>query len=140
MKRFVKFFLVLVLGLRCASGEPKPIDPVWGKQACAHCMMLVSEKPPAAQALLTDGARRYFDDVGCLATWLENEHESARGLWVRAPTGEGWVDALTARYATGQRTPMDFGFLPAEAGVTWAEVSKGVKAADRHHGAKGMTP
>ena len=136
----MKFAALLVLIMGCASAEPKPVEPVWGKQGCAHCLMLVTEKAPAAQALLTDGSRRFFDDVGCLAAWLEQEQEPTKRLWVRAPGGEGWVDAVTATYSTGHHTPMDFGFIADTTGVTWAEVRASVTAQVTQRRADGAHP
>lgn len=120
--------VVMTLLLGCESGPPTPVDPVWGKQACGHCAMLVSEKPPSAQALLTDGTRVFFDDVGCLASWLGREQVETRKLWVRSPAGTDWVDATTARYSSNNPTPMDFGFIAAESGIPWSEVRARVAA------------
>lgn len=117
--------LALFLGA-CPDAAPRAQDPYWGKQACAHCAMLVSEKPPAAQALLESGQRKYFDDVGCLVAWEARESPKLKAHWVRAPTGDGWVDATTARFSAGNTTPMDFGFLPAAQGVTFDEVRAAV--------------
>ncbi len=125
------FALAVVLGLGCESGPPKPEEPVWGKQQCAHCSMLVSEKPPAAQALRDDNARKYFDDVGCLVAWEDREAPKLKAKWVRGPGGEGWVPAETARYSSGHVTPMDFGFLADTTGATWDEVRAAVQAKSR---------
>ncbi len=119
-------FALLAFGGCTASGDG-PEDPVWGKEMCAHCVMLVSEKPPAAQALMTDGTRKYFDDVGCLALWLDAEPRATKKTWVRGHGGEGWVEAEATRYATGQRTPMDYGFLAALEGIGFDEVRRRMK-------------
>lgn len=84
-----------------------PSDPVWGKEPCAHCRMLVSERRFAAQAV-ANGERRYFDDIGCLVLWSA-EHRTDKA-WVRDAEGNRWLEAASARYASGARTPMDFGF------------------------------
>jgi copper chaperone NosL len=111
----------------CTPALDVPAEPVWGKQACAHCSMLVTEPPPAAQLSRADGTRLFFDDVGCLAAHLDREGEGgAPHLWVRR--GEGWVSATGTRYASGARTPMDFGFLPAAEGVSWEALREAVRA------------
>lgn len=97
----------------CTKGD-EPKDPVWGKEPCAHCRMLVGDRRVAAQ-VFHDGERRYFDDPGCMILWLEENHltlgkADVRG-WVRdADGGDRWLDARTARYRGGATTPMDFGF------------------------------
>ena len=112
----------------CEESSPKPEDPIWGKQACAHCSMLVSEKPPAAQVLPVKGTRKFFDDVGCMVAWEDREAPQLKARWVRNPVGDGWVDATTAHYLGGQITPMDFGFLPAEEGISFEEMKTAVRA------------
>lgn len=121
------WLLALLVG--CTPGPDQAADPIWGKQACAHCSMLVSEKAPAAQLTLADGTRHYFDDLGCMAAWLDRSRSTPRQLWVRQ--GEAWVPAASARFAPGARTPMDYGFLPAaEGGVSWDEVRAAVRQKD----------
>ena len=120
--------LALALGLGllagCDPGPNKAAEPAWNKQACAHCMMLLSDKRFAAQATTAAGERHYFDDVGCLVEWLEGEGAGAKGAWVRTPTANGWIAAQTARFAAGAATPMDFGFAPAASGLTFTELKQ----------------
>lgn len=128
--------LAVVLLVGCAEKAVGPEEPVWGKQQCAHCAMLVSEPAAAAQALTTEGKRKFFDDPGCMVAWEEREHPQLKGQWVRGPGGTGWVDAKTAKYSPGHVTPMDFGFLADTEGVSYEEVRAAVKArtSQRHGG------
>lgn len=98
----------LVLLVACGSNHA-PADPIWGKQPCAHCRMLVSDPRFAAQARTARGESLYFDDVGCLLSYLA-EHPSSRASWVRDGSGQ-WLEAKRARYRAGAATPMDFGFI-----------------------------
>ena len=125
---FLRSLLVLLLLwlAACSPGMDEPAEPVWGKQACSHCAMLVTEQPPSAQLTLADGSRRFFDDVGCMVSFLAQEHAQVRHLWVRQ--GSQWVAAERARYQAGASTPMDFGFVAAEQGVDWATVQAAVRA------------
>jgi hypothetical protein len=105
----------------CEDGST-PVEPVWGKQACASCTMLVSDPRFAAQASTHEGARVHFDDPGCLAAWLHDHADTAQHAWVRGAAGT-WIDARTARYTAGQRSPMGYGFAVAEAGeAAWSDV------------------
>ncbi len=116
----------IALGLvACEAGLDRAQNPTWGKQPCDHCAMLVTEPKPAAQLVSAKGERLYFDDVGCMVAWVAEKGEP-KHMWVRAPEGEGWVEAKTARFASGVRTPMDYGFVPASEGVGWDEVTKKV--------------
>jgi copper chaperone NosL len=119
-----------LLGLASLACEDAnaPVDPVWGKQACASCAMLVSDPRFAAQLATEDGSRVFFDDAGCMATWLREHGGRARRLWVRNGAAT-WVDARTARFASGEKSPMNYGFAPAEGGdQQWADVEAAARA------------
>lgn len=122
-RQVIQAALGLALGAAC-KGASGPTDPVWGKEPCAHCAMLVGDRRYAAQAL-DDGDHFYFDDIGCMVLWLEGRGRARS--WVRGGGGTTWVEAATARYAAGAGTPMDFGFEPREGGETpWSEVRAAV--------------
>jgi hypothetical protein len=104
------WLMCLLLTAACHEAGDRPLEPVWGKQPCDHCAMLLDEPRFAAQAVTADGTRVYFDDVGCLAGWLD-EHPATARAWVRA--GDAWVPAAQARFASGARTPMGYGYVAA---------------------------
>ncbi len=105
-----------------------PREPVWGKEPCAHCRMLVGDRRYAAQ-VLHEGERRFFDDVGCMVLWLEERGAPSDPAWVRDANGPGWLDARSARYVGGKATPMDFGFEARQAqGIGFEEMRGAVTA------------
>lgn len=111
----------------CKAAGPKPEDPVWGKQPCDHCAMLVDEPRFAAQALTKDGAHLYFDDVGCLSGWMREHPGAATALWV--DRDGAWVPAGEARYVSGERTPMGYGFVASATGaLDWTAVQQRLAA------------
>jgi nitrous oxide reductase accessory protein NosL len=127
-RRSVLFALAAVAALAACSKSDAPIDPVWGKQACAHCAMIVGDKRYAAQ-VLAEGDRFFFDDIGCMVLWTEAQKAKPVRAWVRDPQATAWVDATSARYASGAHTPMDFGFeTRGEGGVGWSEMRQQVIA------------
>lgn len=108
-----------------------PVDPVWGKEPCAHCKMLVGDRRYAAQLVDDSGERKYFDDVGCLLLWMEAHKPPARS-WVHDAASSAWLDARTASYVPGARTPMDFGFeARASGGVAFDAAREAVLAKGR---------
>ena len=124
MKRALLFLLVA----GCSERVVEPEEPIWGKQQCAHCAMLVSAKPPAAQAITTEGKRKYFDDLGCMVAWEDRESPTVAARWVRAPDGSGWLDPERVHYVGGQATPMDSGFLPdAQGRFSFSDVRAAVR-------------
>lgn len=118
--------LALALAVFACETADQPVDPVWGKQACGSCAMLVSEPAHAAQLATADGTRVFFDDLGCLVEY-QKERGAAKKLWVRTSEGR-WVDAKTAKYKGGAKTPMDYGFTYAADGTAeFADVEDAVK-------------
>jgi copper chaperone NosL len=110
--RILLFFCALAAACNTAS---EPVDPVWDKQACQACRMIVDNPRFAAQLLEAGGERRFFDDIGCLAELLDQLAQAPRGIWVRDGGGR-WVDAKSIRYADSAPSPMDYGFVPDERG------------------------
>lgn len=110
----------------CATSR-EPSDPVWGKQPCDACKMIIGDRRYAAELVTPDGERRFFDDVGCLASYLASHHEEGVA-WVRTEGGK-WEDARRARYVSGVHTPMDYGFAETATGtVDFATVTSAVAA------------
>jgi hypothetical protein len=119
--------ILCLLPLVACEQADGPVDPVWGKQPCAHCAMLVSEPHHAAQAITADGARHYFDDLGCMA--LHAEEKPLKKAWAREGASGGWLDVEAASFRSGAKTPMDFGFEIVAGGGThdWTEVRAAVR-------------
>ena len=115
-------FAWVAIATACVVDATRPAEPAWNKQPCAHCMMLLSDKHTAAQLTLASGEREYFDDVGCLVSWLEDAKLDAHASWVRSPDGTGWLSTDTAKFASGAITPMDFGFVAAQTGISFSEL------------------
>lgn len=126
-------FAAAALALAACERLDTAIDPVWGKEPCGHCAMLVGDRRFAAQ-VVADGQRKWFDDVGCFVLWADEHPGKVERAWVRDAGGSGWVDAKGARYASGARTPMDFGFeghTADTAGVSYDEMRAAVVARAR---------
>lgn len=96
-----------------AGEAPKAIK--YGRDMCDHCTMLISEPQFAAQ-VWNPATKRYglFDDIGCAAVFMEENglvDKPGVRFWVAdADDPKAWLDAATAFYRTGARTPMDYGF------------------------------
>ena len=119
--------LLTGLVLAACATPLEPVDPVWGKQACDGCHMLISDPFYAAELIDAKGQRHFFDDIGCLVTYV-TEHEGVpRGMWVRA--GSRWIAADSARYTSGASSPMAYGFAAQEFGpLDFAAVRRGAAA------------
>jgi len=86
------FVLLLSMLFACHSEPPVALEPAWGKQSCAQCGAVLQDPRAAAQALLPDDSRKFFDDVGCLAAWLNVSGKKATKIWQRVSTvSAGWT-------------------------------------------------
>lgn len=125
--------LLLMLLVACEDAT-RAVDPVWGKQACAHCAMLVSEPRFAAELTTTAGDRAFFDDPGCMATYLVDRAPRVQKMWVRDAAG-AWIETANARFQSGAASPMDYGFAAAADGSEpWSAVERA--ASERAHRSK----
>jgi nitrous oxide reductase accessory protein NosL len=107
--------LLVALALAgCAEPTSGPARVVWGRHACDHCGMAISEIPFAAQVRTGPRDVARFDDFGCAVLWMEAHGGAAAAVEIWAMDSEGgaerWLDARRASYRPGQRTPMAYGF------------------------------
>ena len=118
------------LALGCERSPTHPVDPVWGKEPCSHCAMLVSDRGFAAQLTTFPGRRHFFDDVGCMVAFEDDRSPVVRAHWVHDGEGPAWLAVGEATFADGGRTPMDFGFVAKRSGgaLAWADVERAVRA------------
>lgn len=105
---------LLMIFSACVEGEAKPQDPLWERDSCAHCRMVLSEKRYAVQRILPNGQIHHYDDIVCA---MKHGHAPDEGkLYVRPDGGDEWVDAEKATYESGLRTPMNSGFGAVKSG------------------------
>jgi len=78
--------------------------------------MVLSDRSHAAQVRIhsMDGRSQvfFFDDLGCALVWLRDQpsrDDPATELWVADWRDGQWIDAKTASYVLGQKTPMGYG-------------------------------
>jgi copper chaperone NosL len=115
MLRQPRRWLLIGLAIAACSAGTEPVDPVWGKQVCDSCRMIVSDPAYAAELIDERGRRRFFDDIDCLDEYLvEHPQGVPRALWVRS--GSRWRAAEFVRYAAGAASPMGYGFVPSDDG------------------------
>lgn len=110
MKPYTSLFQIILtfLALSCQEIKLEPTEPVWEREGCAHCRMVLSEKRFAVQRILNSGEKHFYDDINCA---LKHNHLDNEGkLFVRPYGDEKWVSAEEVNYQSGLRTPMNSGF------------------------------
>ncbi|MBK8005601.1 MAG: nitrous oxide reductase accessory protein NosL [Gemmatimonadetes bacterium] len=135
MRRDLATALLTLALAACAAGGPRPIG--YGAEPCEHCHMTISDPRFAAEARTEGGRLLVFDDVGCLAAWLQGA-PGARGWVVSYVDQASWLPADSAVYLRTDtlRTPMASGLVALRPGaeadsvraalggtlLTWGEV------------------
>jgi len=107
--------LILTITNGCNSKPKGSVETMhWDRDMCERCKMAISERKFAVEAIDMKKNKTYrFDDLGCAVLWM-NENKIPLDdnikLWITdAKTGK-WIDAKSAIYIDGVRTPMDYGF------------------------------
>mgnify|MGYP001579587299 CR=1 FL=1 len=107
----VALWLLLCSFVVVACGDPAsgPVPVTWGRDTCSHCQMALGDQRHAAQ--IRSAARvEKFDDGGCALAWqIQHPDVEVREFWMADEDDGRWIDARTAHFRTGRRTPMDFG-------------------------------
>ncbi len=114
MKIFSLFFLLLLF-FGCERKIDLGVHNVhWDRDMCVRCKMVVSDRLYAVQTTdPTTGKTYYFDDIGCVILWFDEEKipwaKNAK-IWVTDHKTGKWIDAKEAKWGTIDITPMGFGF------------------------------
>ncbi|HSB64152.1 MAG TPA: nitrous oxide reductase accessory protein NosL [Thermoanaerobaculia bacterium] len=107
--------LALVLAAACSRGPAAPAALDTKNESCSWCRMAVSDARFAAQLVAPSEEPLFFDDIGCLATFLKSGGAPAKGqiAYVADHGTKAWVRAAAAVYTKkpGLQTPMGSGFV-----------------------------
>jgi copper chaperone NosL len=101
---------LLALLAACSRGPTPPAPLDTRNEACAHCRMAVSSARFASQLAAPGEEPRFFDDLGCLVSYLREHPQLPKGsvTWVADHRTSAWVAAARAAYARRDslQTPM----------------------------------
>ena len=106
-------------------------EPItYGRDACAHCRMHISQPGFAAELRDTNGVLTKYDDIGCMLHAMVALHHEVPEAWVEDHDGSGFVPLLSARLVRSDRieTPMGYGivaFKDEDAAQTFARAQGG---------------
>jgi len=107
--RAVGLVLASVL-VACASGTPGPAVLDTRNERCRFCQMAVSDAHTAGQIVAPGEEPLFFDDIGCLASYLAAQKSLPAGAaaYVVDHRTKAWTLAGSASYTrvSGLETPM----------------------------------
>ena len=110
------FLLISLTFLGCEKKIITDLHEVhWDRDMCKRCVMVISDRRHALQAINPADGRSYmFDDIGCWVLWVQEEKvdwEKEAVLWITDGNTGKWINARTAFYDTENITPMAYGFM-----------------------------
>jgi copper chaperone NosL len=145
-------WLPLLLLLTACSGSPDtgPKAVKWDRDSCERCRMVLSDRHQAAQVRYLPEGSRYskvlmFDDIGCALLWLEDKPWKdlpSTEIWVADHRDGRWIDARTAYFVPGLKTPMDYGLgaqtQPVAGALDFAQARTHVLAMEQRFNSHGQ--
>ncbi len=82
---------------------------------CSTCKMEIEHLQFAAQVVNASGKTWFFDEIGCLVKWIEDQpFKHSAVLWTMTEDTHKWIDAKKAYYSRDSITPMGYGFAAQE--------------------------
>ncbi len=110
----VTLFITFLLFIGCEKKDYTKIPPKmhWDRDLCERCKMAISERNYGVIAIDSHNKIYKFDDIGCLILWQKQERPDIEieKIWIKDANSSQWIDALSAIYAKGYKTPMDYNF------------------------------
>jgi len=105
------FVLGVVFLWPAQPSGPEPI--VYGRDACAHCRMPLSQPGFGGEMRDAHGTLTKYDDVGCLVRAMLERHREIPEAWVEDHDSAQLVPLLTAHLVRTERSasPMGSGIV-----------------------------
>lgn len=107
------FCAILIFLTSCGTASdngPLAIDE--DVDVCNACSMMVQDNQYSSQIVTSSGEAYKFDDVGCMAMYI-NDNQPDGQSYVRDFYTKEWVDIENALFITTKdvETPMNYGFI-----------------------------
>ena len=114
-----KMFKALLCALAALTflgcGDEKDYGNVhYDRDVCEHCQMAISDNRFSVDVRV-NGKNHYFDDIGCLVDFMVTNDKLSwlkdAKIYINDASGNGeFIDARTAHFYKGFKTPMSFGW------------------------------
>ena len=106
---------LLLSFVACENKSDSTIAQVhWDRDMCANCVMVISDRHNTVQVQNPKTKKVYmFDDIGCMAVWFKDQNITWKDkaiVWVTDADTAQCINAKTAFFDTGNKTPMAYGF------------------------------
>ena len=127
------FLVVVLLFAGCSEQTTGKAPNIrYGKDPCAECRMIISDKRFAAAFITTDGETIKFDDIGCLRVYERKHAVMPQQAWVHDCLSEAWIDQVKAVFVHSEDvvTPMGYGI------AAFSDAQKARQFLAKHEGQK----
>jgi hypothetical protein len=118
----IKFNLLLIVALSffsaCNSSESSSTQSLKSEvKVCPQCHMEIAKSNEHSTYIVKNDTKHYFDDIGCMIIWCnENGVDIEKAKVFSKDTGR-YIDAASASFKIGEKTPMSYGFCAYENSV-----------------------
>ena len=119
----MKWFKILLIAVvvfftACNSSQSSSNQSLKSEvRTCPMCNMEVDKSNTHSSSLARNGTINYFDDIGCMILWSNENSADIEKAKVFSKDTKHYIDAASASYTIGERTPMLYGFCAYENGV-----------------------
>jgi copper chaperone NosL len=105
--------MLFAAGIACGGRVPPPSTLDTRNDTCSLCRMIVSDRRLASQIVVRGEEPKFFDDLGCLAKFLEEHQLPDAAVFVADHRTGEWTPATGAVYSRVARTttPMASGLI-----------------------------
>jgi len=115
----IRFSLLLVAALTlftaCNSSQSSSTTSLKSEmEVCPKCHMEVAKSNIHSASLVKNGTIHHFDDIGCMILWSNENNIDTEKAKVFSQDTSTFIDAASASYKIGEKTPMSYGFSAYE--------------------------
>ena len=154
MKRLLPYLILIILGIFLynyahttsenlyyiqgnTKKEPLSVEEIKKDKTiiCSDCGMMVKKLNTSAQVVTPDGETYFFDDVGCMIRWVnENNFDFEKDveMFVFVPECSCYIDAYDAWYIRDGITPIGYGVIAY--GTSMAALRSDLTRSDQEYG------
>lgn len=116
MSKYIFSLLLITSGFLAQACSPQPRPIVFGKDACSHCRMIISDPKFGYELVTTKGKVYVFDDLNCYWNFRHEqkmgEKQIAHSVVYLYDQSQKFVAVTEAHFvkANAVRSPMGSGF------------------------------
>ncbi len=107
--KIIFFILILSILNSCGLSNESEKDKL---KICPQCKMPLPKSNINTTFLIKNDEIKYFDDIGCMILWANDNHINLKNVKTKAFTTDTkrYMDVFNLYYSINENTPMHYGF------------------------------